>query len=158
MNAAESVDVLLQALPYIQRFHGRVMVIKFGGNAMTSPELFDRFAEDIVLMHSVGIRPVIVHGGGPQIGEWLRRLGKSSEFVDGQRVTDSETLEVVQMVLIGKVNSDIVSALKTVYDKLGTRLQLEKKETEISALLALGAAVLALLAAGLSLVWFNRIV
>ena len=111
MNAAESVDVLLQALPYIQRFHGRVMVIKFGGNAMTSPELFDRFAEDIVLMHSVGIRPVIVHGGGPQIGEWLRRLGKSSEFVDGQRVTDSETLEVVQMVLIGKVNSDIVSAL-----------------------------------------------
>ncbi|HMS14659.1 MAG TPA: acetylglutamate kinase [Microthrixaceae bacterium] len=111
MNATESVDVLLQALPYIQRFHGRVMVIKFGGNAMTSPELFDRFAEDIVLMHSVGIRPVIVHGGGPQIGEWLRRLGKSSEFVDGQRVTDSETLEVVQMVLIGKVNSDIVSAL-----------------------------------------------
>lgn len=111
MNATESVDVLLQALPYIQRFHGRVMVIKFGGNAMTSPELFDRFAEDIVLMHSVGIRPVIVHGGGPQIGEWLSRLGKSSEFVDGQRVTDSETLEVVQMVLIGKVNSDIVSAL-----------------------------------------------
>lgn len=111
MNATESVDVLLQALPYIQRFHGRVMVIKFGGNAMTSPELFDRFAEDIVLMHSVGIRPVIVHGGGPQIGEWLRRMGKSSEFVDGQRVTDSETLEVVQMVLIGKVNSDIVSAL-----------------------------------------------
>ena len=111
MNATESVDVLLQALPYIQRFHGRVMVIKFGGNAMTSPELFDRFAEDIVLMHSVGIRPVIVHGGGPQIGEWLRRLGKSSEFVDGQRVTDSETLEVVQMLPIGKVNSDIVSAL-----------------------------------------------
>jgi acetylglutamate kinase len=106
-----TVDVLLQALPYIQRFRGSVMVIKFGGNAMTSPELFEQFAQDIVLMHSVGIKPVVVHGGGPQIGEWLKKLGKSSEFVDGQRVTDAETLEVVQMVLIGKVGSEIVSAL-----------------------------------------------
>ncbi len=108
---SEQIAVLLQALPYIQRFAGKVMVIKFGGNAMTEPSLFEQFAQDIVLMHSVGIRPVIVHGGGPQIGQWLQRMGKSTEFVDGYRVTDSETLEIAQMVLIGKVNSDIVSAL-----------------------------------------------
>jgi acetylglutamate kinase len=108
---AADVQVLLQALPYIQRFAGATIVVKFGGNAMSSPELFEQFAQDIVMMHSVGMRPVVIHGGGPQIGEWLRRMGKSSEFVDGQRVTDAETLEVVQMVLIGKVNSSIVSAL-----------------------------------------------
>ena len=107
----EQVGVLLQALPYIQRFAGATVVVKFGGNAMTSPELFDQFAQDIVMMHSVGIRPVVVHGGGPQIGEWLAKLGKATEFVDGQRVTDAETLEIVQMVLVGKVNSDIVGAL-----------------------------------------------
>jgi len=111
-----SVEVLLQALPYIQRFHGAVVVVKFGGNAMgtgdhSAEDLLGQFAADIVLMHSVGLKPVVVHGGGPQIGEWLRRLGKTSEFVDGQRVTDAETLEVAQMVLVGKVNSDIVSAL-----------------------------------------------
>lgn len=108
---AADVDVLLQALPYIQRFAGATVVVKFGGNAMSSPELFEQFAQDIVMMHSVGMHPVVVHGGGPQIGHWLRRMGKDSEFVDGHRVTDAETLEVVQMVLIGKVNSDIVSAL-----------------------------------------------
>ena len=89
------VHVLLQALPYIQRFAGATIVVKFGGNAMSSPELFEQFAQDIVMMHSVGMRPVVIHGGGPQIGEWLRRMGKDSEFVDGQRVTDAETLEVV---------------------------------------------------------------
>jgi acetylglutamate kinase len=108
-----AVDVLLQALPYIERFRGAVVVVKFGGNAMSSPELFDDFAKDVVMMHRVGMRPVIVHGGGPQIGDWLARLGKTSEFVDGRRVTDAETLEVAQMVLIGKVNSDIVTALNT---------------------------------------------
>ncbi|MFN8053198.1 MAG: acetylglutamate kinase [Acidimicrobiales bacterium] len=108
---ANQVEVLLQALPYIQRFAGATVVVKFGGNAMSSPSLFEQFARDIVMMHSVGIHPVIVHGGGPQIGEWLARMGKSSEFVGGHRVTDAETLEVVQMVLMGKVNSDIVSAL-----------------------------------------------
>lgn len=107
----DSVAVLLQALPYIQRFRGVVTVVKFGGNAMSSPELMAQFAEDIVLMHSVGLKPVVVHGGGPQIGEWLAKLGRSSEWVDGHRVTDAETLEVVQMVLVGKVNSEIVSAL-----------------------------------------------
>ena len=87
--------------------------MKFGGNAMSSPELFADFAKDIVMMHRVGMRPVVVHGGGPQIGEWLRRMGKETEFVGGRRVTDAETLEVAQMVLIGKVNSDIVTALNT---------------------------------------------
>ncbi len=108
-----AVDVLLQALPYIEQFRGKVVVVKFGGNAMSSPELFEHFAKDVVMMHRVGMRPVVVHGGGPQIGEWLGRLGKESEFVGGRRVTDAETLEVAQMVLIGKVNSDIVTALNT---------------------------------------------
>ena len=108
-----AVDVLLQALPYIEQFRGAVVVVKFGGNAMSRPALFADFAKDIVMMHRVGMRPVVVHGGGPQIGEWLRRMGKETEFVDGRRVTDAETLEVAQMVLIGKVNSDIVTALNT---------------------------------------------
>lgn len=106
-----AVDVLLQALPYIEQFRGAVVVVKFGGNAMTHPELFNEFARDIFLMHRVGMRPIVVHGGGPQIGEWLARIDKESEFVDGRRVTDAETLEIAQMVLIGKVNSQIVTAL-----------------------------------------------
>ncbi len=106
-----AVDVLLQALPYIEKFRGAVVVVKFGGNAMGDPDLFAKFASDIVLMHRVGMRPVVVHGGGPQIGDWLERLGKTSEFVGGRRVTDAETLEVAQMVLMGKVNADIVTAL-----------------------------------------------
>jgi len=106
-----AVRVLLQALPYIQRFRGRSVVVKFGGNAMTSPELATQFASDIVLMHQVGMRPVVVHGGGPQINAFLERLGVTASFVDGQRVTDADTLEIAQMVLVGKVNSDIVSAL-----------------------------------------------
>lgn len=108
-----AVDVLLQALPFIERFRGSVVVVKFGGNAMSSPELFADFAKDIVMMHRVGMKPVVVHGGGPQIGEWLRRVGKETEFVDGRRVTDAETLEIAQMVLLGKVNSEIVTALNT---------------------------------------------
>ncbi len=106
-----AVDVLLQALPYIEKFRGAVVVVKFGGNAMGDPDLFEKFASAIVLMHRVGLRPVVVHGGGPQIGDWLERLGKTSEFVGGRRVTDAETLEVAQMVLMGKVNADIVTAL-----------------------------------------------
>lgn len=105
--------MLLQALPYIERFRGSVVVVKFGGNAMSSPELFDSFASDIVWMHRVGMLPVVVHGGGPQIGQWLAHLGLESTFVDGRRVTDAATLEVAQMVLIGKVNSDIVTSLNT---------------------------------------------
>jgi len=103
--------VLVETLPYITRFAGRVVVVKLGGNAMESDQLSDQFAQDIVLMHSVGIKPVVVHGGGPQIGALVERLGLNTEFKDGQRVTDKETLEIAQMVLVGKVNADIVSSI-----------------------------------------------
>ena len=98
---------LVEALPYIQRLRGSVIVIKFGGNAMIDPELGRSFAEDIVLLRSVGMKPVVVHGGGPQIGELLARLGKETEFRDGLRVTDAETLDAARMVLVGKVGRDI---------------------------------------------------
>ena len=104
-------DVLLEALPYIQRFRGKVVVVKYGGAAMTDPELSGLFAQDVVLMRSVGMKPVIVHGGGPQIGSLMRRLGMEPEFRDGLRVTDAETLDVARMVLVGKVNRDIVSSI-----------------------------------------------
>ncbi|MEM7142629.1 MAG: acetylglutamate kinase [Actinomycetota bacterium] len=104
-------DALVEALPYIQRFRGAVVVVKYGGNAMTDPSLATTFAEDIVLLRSVGLKPVVVHGGGPQIGELLGRLGKETEFVDGLRVTDEETLDVARMVLVGKVGRDIVGAI-----------------------------------------------
>ena len=103
--------VLVETLPYITRFAGRVVVVKLGGNAMESDQLSDQFAQDIVLMHSVGIKPVVVHGGGPQIGALVERLGLNTELKDGQRVTDKETLEIAQMVLVGKVNADIVSSI-----------------------------------------------
>ena len=103
--------VLVETLPYIKRFAGSVIVVKFGGNAMIDDQLAAQFAEDVVLMHSVGIRPVVVHGGGPQIGALMDRLGIQSEFRDGLRVTDAETLEVARMVLVGKVNRDIVSSI-----------------------------------------------
>ncbi len=104
-------QALVEALPYIQEFRGAVVVIKFGGNAMVDPELSRTFAEDIVLLRSVGMKPVVVHGGGPQIGEMLAKLGKKSEFRDGLRVTDAETLDVARMVLVGKVGRDIVGAI-----------------------------------------------
>ena len=101
--------VLAEALPFIQRFAGATFVIKYGGNAMVERELTRSFARDIVLLKCVGMNPVVVHGGGPQIGEWLKRIGKKSEFVGGMRVTDEETMEVVEMVLGGLVNKAIVS-------------------------------------------------
>jgi acetylglutamate kinase len=104
---------LVEALPYINRYRRAVVVVKFGGNAMTDPELFRTFAEDIVLLRSVGLQPVVVHGGGPQIGSLLARLGKETEFRDGLRVTDAETLDVARMVLVGKVGRDIVGAINT---------------------------------------------
>ena len=113
-DPSETAALLAEALPYIRRFAGSVLVVKYGGNALAGSDeatALASFAEDIVLPHSVGIHPVVVHGGGPQIGEMLAKLGKEAEFIDGQRVTDAETLEVVRMVLIGKVNSEIVSAL-----------------------------------------------
>ena len=104
-------EVLLEALPYIQRFRGKVVVVKYGGAAMTDPDLADLFAQDVVLMRSVGMRPVVVHGGGPQIGSLMKRLGMEPEFRDGLRVTDADTLDVARMVLVGKVNRDIVSSI-----------------------------------------------
>jgi len=110
-DATARAAVLVEALPYIQRFRGRTVVVKLGGNAMVDAELADRFAEDVVLMHSVGLRPVVVHGGGPQISELMERLGKVPEFRDGQRVTDAETVDIARMVLVGKVNRDLVGAI-----------------------------------------------
>lgn len=101
--------VLIEALPYIRRFQGKTMVIKYGGNAMVDQTLKQGFARDMVMMKLVGINPVIVHGGGPQIGSLLQRLGKASEFVQGMRVTDAETMDVVEMVLGGLVNKEIVN-------------------------------------------------
>jgi acetylglutamate kinase len=110
-TAHQIADVLIEALPYIQRFKGKTIVVKFGGNAMVDDELKHSFARDIVLMKLVGLNPIVVHGGGPQIGQLLQRLGKTSEFVDGMRVTDSETMDVVEMVLGGLVNKEIVSLI-----------------------------------------------
>ncbi|MCG8324086.1 MAG: acetylglutamate kinase, partial [Thiotrichales bacterium] len=103
--------VLSEALPYIQRFRNKTMVIKYGGNAMADEALKSRFARDVVLMKLVGMNPVVVHGGGPQIGELLDKIGKKTEFVNGMRVTDSETMDVVEMVLGGLVNKEIVNLI-----------------------------------------------
>ena len=104
-------DILAQALPYIRQFHGKTMVIKYGGNAMTDPALQKAFAEDVVLLKLVGINPVVVHGGGPQIETALKRLGKQGHFIQGMRVTDAETMEVVEWVLAGEVQQDIVGLI-----------------------------------------------
>jgi acetylglutamate kinase len=129
LDAAGKAHILVDALPYIRRFWGQVVVVKYGGNALAgrAPDAPDApgvaavrdsgstplasFAEDVVLMRSVGMQPLVVHGGGPQIGELMRRLGKVPEFRDGQRVTDAETLDIARMVLVGKVNRDIVAAI-----------------------------------------------
>ena len=110
-RAHKIADVLIEALPYIRRFRGKTMVIKYGGNAMVDDALKHGFARDVVLMKLVGVNPVIVHGGGPQIGSLLGRLGKDSVFVQGMRVTDSETMDVVEMVLGGLVNKEIVNLI-----------------------------------------------
>jgi len=104
-------SILVEALPYLRSFRGAVVVVKYGGNAMVDATLADQFAADMVLLHAVGLKPVVVHGGGPQIGALMARLGKEPEFVDGQRVTDADTLDIARMVLVGKVNRDIVSAI-----------------------------------------------
>ncbi|WP_372862649.1 acetylglutamate kinase [Spongiibacter sp.] len=109
--AGDVARVLTEALPYIQRFTGKTIVVKFGGNAMVDDQLKEHFARDIVLMKLVGMNPVVVHGGGPQIGELLKRLQIDSRFVEGMRVTDSDTMDVVEMVLGGSVNKEIVSLL-----------------------------------------------
>jgi len=108
-HATSRADTLIEALPYLQRFSGQTIVIKYGGNAMVEENLKSSFAMDITLLKQVGINPVIVHGGGPQIGQVLAQVGKEAKFIDGMRVTDSETMDVVEMVLAGRVNKEIVA-------------------------------------------------
>ncbi len=107
----DQAEILAQALPYIRRFHGKTLVIKYGGNAMTDPSLQQDFAEDIVLLKLVGMNPIVVHGGGPQIDDALNKIGKKGTFVQGMRVTDAETMEVVEWVLAGEVQQDIVGLI-----------------------------------------------
>lgn len=109
---AQRAEILTQALPYIQRYYGKIVVIKYGGNAMINEELKQQVMEDIVLLSLVGVKVVLVHGGGPEITEMLGKIGKQSQFVDGLRVTDKETAEVVQMVLAGKINKSLVNLLQ----------------------------------------------
>ncbi len=107
----QRAEVITQALPYIQKYHNKIIVVKYGGNAMISEELKLQVMEDLVLLWLIGVKPVLVHGGGPEISEMLKKVGKKSEFVDGLRVTDKETAEIVQMVLAGKINKQLVNLL-----------------------------------------------
>lgn len=117
MNYMERATALAEALPYIQNYNGKTVVVKYGGNAMISEELRNAVISDIILLHLVGIRVIMVHGGGPEIGQTLKKLGKESKFVDGLRYTDPETMEVVQQVLCGKVSKDLV----TIINRMGGR-------------------------------------
>lgn len=152
--AARRVEILHEALPYIQRFAGKTIVIKYGGHAMVDPLLKQGFARDVVLLKQIGINPVIVHGGGPQIEDLLDKLGIQSTFVHGRRVTDAATMDVVEMVLVGKVNKEIVNMIQMAGGKcvglsgkdggliLGERLKIEKAGTneESSEMIDLGKA------------------
>lgn len=117
LNHTERAEVLVHALPYIQRYRGKIIVVKYGGNAMISDELRETVINDIILMKCVGIEPIVVHGGGPDISDLLNRLNHKSEFINGLRYTDDITIEVVQMVLGGKVNKNLVSLI----EKFGER-------------------------------------
>ena len=110
---AQRAEILTQALPYIQKYYGKIVVIKYGGNAMINEELKQQVMEDTVLLSLVGVKVVLVHGGGPEITDTLNKVGKESEFVDGLRVTDKETVDIVQMVLAGKVNKSLVNLIGT---------------------------------------------
>ena len=110
-SAVQRAELLMEALPYIQEFHGKTVVIKYGGAAMEQTDLKAPFARDVILLRCVGINPVIVHGGGPQIGAMMKRLGKESRFVGGMRVTDEETVEIVEMVLVGRINKELVGLI-----------------------------------------------
>lgn len=138
MNYKEHAKVLTQALPYIQTLAGKIVVIKYGGNAMTSEELRQSVATDIVLLQCVGIKPVIVHGGGPDISKFLNKIGQESKFINGLRYTDKDTMEIVQMVLGGKVNKNIVSLIESVGGKAiglsgidGSFIKARKLESDI---------------------------
>ena len=111
-TAAQRAETLVQAMPYIRKYRGKIIVIKYGGNAMVSEELKNQVMEDVALLHMIGVNVVLLHGGGPEISATLKKLGKESRFVDGLRVTDSETIDVVQMVLAGKVNKSLVNLLQ----------------------------------------------
>jgi acetylglutamate kinase len=111
VTGAQRAEILMEALPYIQEFQGKTVVIKYGGAAMEQADLKDSFARDVILLRCVGINPVIVHGGGPQIGALMKRLGKEPQFVGGMRVTDAETVDIVEMVLVGKINKEIVALI-----------------------------------------------
>ena len=117
IDPREKAEILSHALPYIRKFHGKTLVIKYGGNAMTDPALQQDFAEDVVLLKLVGMNPIVVHGGGPQIEQALNRLGKTGTFIQGMRVTDEETMEVVEWVLAGQVQQDIVGLINAVGGK-----------------------------------------
>ena len=124
----ERAQVLAEALPYIQKYNGKTVVVKYGGNAMISDELRQAVISDIILLHLVGVRVVVVHGGGPEITEMLKKIGKESQFVDGLRYTDQETMDIVQQVLCGKVNKNLVATLNRLggkgYDEINTRCTL----------------------------------
>ncbi len=111
VSDSQKAEILTQALPYIQRYNGEIIVIKYGGNAMINPELVDCVMKDIVLLNQIGIKVVLVHGGGPEISEMLKRVGKESKFVNGLRQTDEETVEIVQMVLCGKINKNLTGII-----------------------------------------------
>ena len=113
LNNADRASVLIEALPYIQKYNNRVVVIKYGGNAMVNEELKQAVMDDLVLLSLVGVKVVLVHGGGPEISDMLKKVGKESLFVDGLRVTDAETMDIVQMILAGKVNKDLVKLIQT---------------------------------------------
>lgn len=113
ISPAQKAAILAEAMPYIRRFHGKIVVVKYGGNAMTDDKLKQSFARDVVLLKLVGLKPVVVHGGGPQIEQLLARVGKKGEFVQGMRVTDAETMDIVEMVLAGQVNKEIVELINT---------------------------------------------
>src|SRR5438094_10355660 len=110
-EALRRAEILMEALPYIREFRGKSIIIKYGGAAMEQANLKEGFALDVILLHLVGIHPIIVHGGGPQIGALMKRLGKEPRFVGGMRVTDEETVEIVEMVLVGKINKEIVGLI-----------------------------------------------
>ena len=111
LTPRDKAEILAQALPYIRQFHGKTLVIKYGGNAMTDPALQQAFAQDIVLLQSLGIYPVVVHGGGPQIDAALKLVGKEGQFIQGMRVTDAATMQVVQWVLLGQVQPELVGLI-----------------------------------------------
>ncbi len=109
---AQRAEILTQALPYIQQYYGKIVVVKYGGNAMINEELKEQVMEDIVLLHLIGVKVVVVHGGGPEISDMLKKVGKESVFLDGLRVTDKETVDIVQMILAGKINKNLVSLIE----------------------------------------------